>query len=478
MKKLFVFIFALFALQSFSQISYDFTKGGGLSAQGTAGQIIYWNAMTGQWDTTSVIIITDGKATINDTLEAGVFSASSITTDTIWDSNDSNFIALADSILTIYFDSLKLGKGTLYIHRDGSATFSQSVDIVSTLATGDNITLDKTAIAADAALTIIAETSSDAQINLRGGAGSANQEKWFIRGSSGNANSMYSIGNSSLGAVFSIHGNTGVLTHSDDLVIEGNTTFNGYLLFNDPGTNANSFITQWQADSGGNIQTSSLQTIFGANPSFRLKAPNNSGTETTVVDFHDENVKTYADIVPNVTSSLNLGHDSLSYDSAYIDDVVITNNLTAGGDLTVTGTQTLFAYMTFDDSAFVLPITQNVFSIITNPANTLFTAGVTNGITVTGDSIQILTAGTYKILFTMSWSGQNNSDNHAHVFVNGLAIENTGLRRDMTTTGIGDASLICAGVFSANDWISIRIEDVNSSNDLTLRSGSVWVEKM
>jgi hypothetical protein len=148
------------------------------------------------------------------------------------------------------------------------------------------------------------------------------------------------------------------------------------------------------------------------------------------------------------------------------------------GDLTVTGDQTLFAYMSFDDSSYVLPMTQNNFSIITNPANTLFTTGITRGITVTGDSIQIITAGNYDITFTMSWSGGNLSDNHAHIFVNGVELSNTGFHRDMTTTNVGDATLVYQGVFAANDWISFRIEDTNSSNDLTLKSGSVKIFKL
>ncbi len=43
----------------------------------------------------------------------------------------------------------------------------------------------------------------------------------------------------------------------------GNTTLTGYLLFPDPGTSVNSFLTQWQADNTTTIQTASLQTIFG-----------------------------------------------------------------------------------------------------------------------------------------------------------------------------------------------------------------------
>jgi hypothetical protein len=148
------------------------------------------------------------------------------------------------------------------------------------------------------------------------------------------------------------------------------------------------------------------------------------------------------------------------------------------GDLTVTGDQTLYAYMSFDDSSYVLPITQNVFSIITNPTNTLFTTGITRGITVTGDSVQIVTAGNYDLTYTMSWSGGNLSDNHAHFFVNGVQIQNTGFRRDMTTTNIGDATMVYQGAFSANDWISLRIQDTNSSNDLTLKSGSFKIFKL
>ena len=70
----------------------------------------------------------------------------------------------------------------------------------------------------------------------------------------------------------------------------GNTTLTGYLLFPDPGTSVNSFLTQWQADNTTTIQTASLQTIFGANPYFELKAPDNSGTATSIAKFYDDNM--------------------------------------------------------------------------------------------------------------------------------------------------------------------------------------------
>jgi hypothetical protein len=98
-------------------------------------------------------------------------------------------------------------------------------------------------------------------------------------------------------------GADGKIIDDADLTFDGstltapNTVLNGYLLFNDPGTDANSFITQWQADNSTTVQTASLQTLYGANPSFMLKAPNNSGTETEVAEFFDESVIWFAGAV-------------------------------------------------------------------------------------------------------------------------------------------------------------------------------------
>ena len=46
----------------------------------------------------------------------------------------------------------------------------------------------------------------------------------------------------------------------------GNSTFNGYILMNDPGTSANSFVFIQQADNAGTTQSMSAQVMYGADP--------------------------------------------------------------------------------------------------------------------------------------------------------------------------------------------------------------------
>ncbi|KKN76976.1 hypothetical protein LCGC14_0364680 [marine sediment metagenome] len=142
-----------------------------------------------------------------------------------------------------------------------------------------------------------------------------------------------------------------------------NTTLDGWLLFNDPGTSANSFIAQWVADNSGTQQTSSVQTIFGANPYFRLSAPNDSGTETPVLELHDESITLFngaagVDYFLNFNGEDNDGIITYMEDEDRFDfdnDVDVAGALTIGslgtGDITISDVTPVLNYKDTDASA-------------------------------------------------------------------------------------------------------------------------------
>jgi len=53
------------------------------------------------------------------------------------------------------------------------------------------------------------------------------------------------------------------------------------------GSNTNSYKLTLDANNGGETQTSSIQTLYGADPYMRTSVPNDSGAETAVFDIHD-----------------------------------------------------------------------------------------------------------------------------------------------------------------------------------------------
>jgi hypothetical protein len=133
----------------------------------------------------------------------------------------------------------------------------------------------------------------------------------------------------------------------------------------------------------------------------------------------------------------------------------------------------------FSDSSITIAMTQNIFYQISNPANTLYTNGVEQGdLVFTGDSIQIKTAGDYDVNWDISFSGANTDEYHIAVFINGIKQHNAEAIRDMTGTSIGVITSHSFFSLSVDDWVCVKIKNVNNNNDATVYAGNLTIKKI
>ncbi len=130
--------------------------------------------------------------------------------------------------------------------------------------------------------------------------------------------------------------------------------------------------------------------------------------------------------------------------------------------------------MSFQDSAFVIDITQNAFSKITNTGNDLFTVTDGDGVTIAGDTLTIITPGTYLITAGLSFSGTNGDVFEFAAFKNAV-IASPKMERSTSATDIGAVPLpFYLESLVAGDDISLRITNTASSDDATVVACS-WI---
>jgi len=213
----------------------------------------------------------------------------------------------------------------------------------------------------------------------------------------------------------------------------------------------------------GSLDQDILSLIAGGVEGIRI-------TEATTID-----ISVAGDVAPSATNTHDLGAYNFYYDSAFIGDALISGNLTVTGSISggIYGTQG------FADSAYVLPITEDIFTPITNLNNNLYVDGIEVGdLVFTGDSIQVVTAGNYEINWDISCKGATTDDYIFSIFVDNVRQTGKGgSHRDMTGTTIGSVSGHTILTIGANEWISLRISNTANSNDVTLVSGNIVIEK-
>ena len=131
-------------------------------------------------------------------------------------------------------------------------------------------------------------------------------------------------------------------------------------------------------------------------------------------------------------------------------------------------------FMSFQDSAFVIDITQSAFSKITNAGNDLFTVDDADGVTIAGDSLTIITPGTYIVMAGLSFSGTNGDVFEFAVFKNAV-IASPKMERSTSATDIGAVPLpFYLESLVAGDDLSLRITNTASSDDATVVACS-WI---
>jgi hypothetical protein len=129
----------------------------------------------------------------------------------------------------------------------------------------------------------------------------------------------------------------------------------------------------------------------------------------------------------------------------------------------------------FQDKSETLTMTQNNWAQITNGTNDLFTTGQASGITVSDDTLVIVTPGDYMIACSLSFSGTSNADVYEFAFFKNNAIASPKIERTTTSTDIGNVGLpYYSGGLVAGDVLDLRIRNTATAFDATMIACS-WV---
>jgi len=152
-----------------------------------------------------------------------------------------------------------------------------------------------------------------------------------------------------------------------------------------------------------------------------------------------------------------------------------TRTLTVNGDLAVTGTQTSFGELV--DPVDVISTAVAKYYTLTN-----WTAGKTNNTTLDADStILLLTAGTYLVNFSFSFTHSNNSVlTHISAFNSTDNTEYTNIETERTIGNGSDIGCVSGTgliTVSANDKVSIRAK-ADKTGNLTINHGNLNIIKL
>jgi len=132
------------------------------------------------------------------------------------------------------------------------------------------------------------------------------------------------------------------------------------------------------------------------------------------------------------------------------------------------------ASLAFEDSAFVIPITQGIFAKVTNTGNDLFTLIDADDMTAAGDTMTVIKPGTYLVMAGLSFSGSASDVWEFAVFKNGVKAS-AKMERSTSQTDIGAVPLpFYMEDLEAGDDLSLRITNTASSDDATVVACS-WV---
>jgi len=131
-----------------------------------------------------------------------------------------------------------------------------------------------------------------------------------------------------------------------------------------------------------------------------------------------------------------------------------------------------------DSIAWSTGTTQNYYYKINTTA---FVSHEADGLTIAGDSIQILTAGDYFINIALAVTTSVGNDiMRVKLFVNNAASIGSIGRWAINSEGAGlaDASnYFWYKTFAANDWLSIRISNLSAARAMVVQDMKIYIEK-
>ena len=170
--------------------------------------------------------------------------------------------------------------------------------------------------------------------------------------------------------------------------------------------------------------------------------------------------------------------DSLTYQNGtQANGYVLTSD--ASGNATWQD-HTAYGEMGFGDSLRTIAITQNVFSVVTNSNNTLWSTAAADlhNVTYSGDSLIIDSAGTYQVNVQLSMDGTSGSVIRLGIFLNGvLACTCTGYQ-ELFNNHIIQLSYINIDALNAGDVLQVVITNTASNDDVDAIAGKITVNKI
>ena len=132
------------------------------------------------------------------------------------------------------------------------------------------------------------------------------------------------------------------------------------------------------------------------------------------------------------------------------------------------------ASMYFEDETETLTMVQNSWVQLTNATDDLFTGDGT-GLTVTDDTLVIVTPGDYMLVASLSFAGTTNADVYEFAAFKGGTIATPKIERTTTSIDIGNVSLpFYLDGLVAGDVLDLRMRNTANDFDATLVACS-WV---
>ena len=141
---------------------------------------------------------------------------------------------------------------------------------------------------------------------------------------------------------------------------------------------------------------------------------------------------------------------------------------------------TAYGEMGFGDSTRTIALTQNVFSVVTNSNNTLWSTAAVDlhNVTYSGDSLIIDSAGTYQVNVQLSVEGTNASIIRMGVFINGaLACTCTGWQQ-LSNNLIVQLTYINIDTFNVGDVVQVVVTNTANSDDVDAIAGKITINKI
>ena len=188
------------------------------------------------------------------------------------------------------------------------------------------------------------------------------------------------------------------------------------------------------------------------------------GTETPTEKLHVDGTVLITDTLTIADGSENSGY-------------ILTSD--ASGNATWQD-PTAYGEMGFGDSTRTIALTQNVFSVVTNSNNTLWSTAAIDlhNVTYSGDSLIIDSAGVYQINAQLSVEGTNASIIRMGVFINGvLACTCTGWQQ-LSNNLIIQLTYINIDTLNVGDVVQVVITNTANGDDVDAIAGKITINKI